>query len=1019
MKTYGGSLVDLSVFTRSALTGVALLALASSSVLWGQPSSREESRLDESSEDSEMIVLSPFMVSTEKDVGYQAMSTLAGSRLNTELFDTPAAISVMNKQFLDDIGAVNINDALEYSLNGGSETATDFTGNTITSNDVFGQMRGFAGIRQARNFFTTPSVALDTFNIERLDFARGPNAILFGIGGPGGLINTTPKQAHIGRKLADELRVSAGSDGEYRGEIDVNRTLVEQTLAARVNLVGHHRGDWQEFQERDLTGAALGVTYRPFKNTTLRFDGQYLDIDQVIGSPWPAMEQFLGWEAAGRPIARTPSEAPVGTSALSPGIYYTPLHTDTSLRAPVNLAGTRVSSGGATASISSDFRSAVTDPAIYPREASIGGPGFRGDYEFWNHAYFLEQRLGDFAIEIAYNHQEEHRRQHRVLTFNDSLSVDVNAFLPDGTYNPYAPVDTNGDGSADVFAYYIDARSGYSVRDLTQDDYRATLSYDLDLTPRNTWLGRYTVAGLLSRTDEENLSDGLEEQNVTPETGPFPTEPFFSNNNSIIRRTYLDYGSRDPVQRGALDPFDYPLDGAHGVTSAYVRAHGGAGTNTLERVDSMMIALQAHLLKERLIVTSGWRNDVQRAWGDSDGELDPLTNRFTRSTRNETPVRTEGNTQSVGAVLHILPWLSAFYNQAENFIPQGASADIYDRPLGPLRGEGKDTGIRVRAFDNRLTMSIARYENDALGATFRSPSNEFNNGIATIWRHILDLNSATPGVLDESDTARDVQNGARATQTTAGEGWEFELTANPTRQWRLTFNLSQSEQFSTDAGAEFFDYVEEHLPLWREHGDIVITNALRRNVGHLTGRTINQVIGAPAQSGEVFWSQGGAPYPGFTTPSVVFRYLAQMDALNDQVRRGMREWTGNFFTSYTFSDRGRWLDGLRLGAGVQYRGERVLGYYDVLHPTLPGDPIWGGAYTLVNLSLGYNLKVGRDRDVRLQLNVNNIFDRRELIVTDALDDGISDDDGDGSTFVATRYYYQEPRSWRLSATYRF
>jgi len=46
------------------------------------------------------IELSPFVVTTDKDLGYLAGNTLSGSRLNTKLYDTSASISEMTKEFL-------------------------------------------------------------------------------------------------------------------------------------------------------------------------------------------------------------------------------------------------------------------------------------------------------------------------------------------------------------------------------------------------------------------------------------------------------------------------------------------------------------------------------------------------------------------------------------------------------------------------------------------------------------------------------------------------------------------------------------------------------------------------------------------------------------------------------------------------------------------------------------------------------------------------------------------------------
>ena len=107
---------------RSRLTFATLLTFASGLPLFGQATPATPPA--PSTPESDTLQLSPFEVRTDKDTGYTATNTLAGSRLNTSLRDTPAAISVFTKEFLDDIGAINVTEALEYGLNG-SKATTD------------------------------------------------------------------------------------------------------------------------------------------------------------------------------------------------------------------------------------------------------------------------------------------------------------------------------------------------------------------------------------------------------------------------------------------------------------------------------------------------------------------------------------------------------------------------------------------------------------------------------------------------------------------------------------------------------------------------------------------------------------------------------------------------------------------------------------------------------------------------------------------------------------------------------
>ena len=63
------------------------------------------------------VELSPFEVRAENDVGYQAANTTSGSRLNTRLKDTPAAISPFTPEFLSDLGATSLADMIGYATN--------------------------------------------------------------------------------------------------------------------------------------------------------------------------------------------------------------------------------------------------------------------------------------------------------------------------------------------------------------------------------------------------------------------------------------------------------------------------------------------------------------------------------------------------------------------------------------------------------------------------------------------------------------------------------------------------------------------------------------------------------------------------------------------------------------------------------------------------------------------------------------------------------------------------------------
>ena len=67
-------------------------------------------------QDMDVYELSPFTVVGEEDTGYMATSTLAGTRIRSDLKDVAASISVATKEFMNDVNATSAQDLLVYTL---------------------------------------------------------------------------------------------------------------------------------------------------------------------------------------------------------------------------------------------------------------------------------------------------------------------------------------------------------------------------------------------------------------------------------------------------------------------------------------------------------------------------------------------------------------------------------------------------------------------------------------------------------------------------------------------------------------------------------------------------------------------------------------------------------------------------------------------------------------------------------------------------------------------------------------
>src|SRR3954471_19652792 len=192
----------------------SIMATAAAALSLGLPSLGAQTAPSSSTTGTEdTIKLDPFSVSAQSDVGFVAANSLAGGRIATALKDTPVAYSVLTSEFLE---AFNINDAgkaAEFSVNT-NQYYNDGLQGTSGNTTVTVRIRGQTANTPTRNFFPY-SIAGDSYNIDRIDFARGANASLFGAGGSSGTLNTVSKQA-LTTKTIREVRAQLGSWERYR-----------------------------------------------------------------------------------------------------------------------------------------------------------------------------------------------------------------------------------------------------------------------------------------------------------------------------------------------------------------------------------------------------------------------------------------------------------------------------------------------------------------------------------------------------------------------------------------------------------------------------------------------------------------------------------------------------------------------------------------------------------------------------------------------------------------------------------
>jgi outer membrane receptor protein involved in Fe transport len=235
----------LTVRSRAVL-GTTALCLASVLRLSAQTTAPAPATGQNPEASEETLVLSPFVVDASEDAdGYAAKSTLAGTRVRTDLRDVASAISVVTQQFLQDTGARKSEDLLVYTTNtevggvrgnfsgaGGGSTYNE-SGNLLRpSNNT--RVRGLDTADNTRDYFLT-EIPWDGYNVGRVDLQRGPNSILFGVGSPAGIINTSINGAAFKNGYKVENRVDKW--GSLRNSADLNYVVLKNELAVRLALL--------------------------------------------------------------------------------------------------------------------------------------------------------------------------------------------------------------------------------------------------------------------------------------------------------------------------------------------------------------------------------------------------------------------------------------------------------------------------------------------------------------------------------------------------------------------------------------------------------------------------------------------------------------------------------------------------------------------------------------------------------------------------------------------------------------
>ena len=1050
----------------------AVLVLSILPELPGQAVTRGTSTKDQ----EEAVVLSPFTVNTSRDTGFVAASSLAGGRLATDLADTPAAYSVLTREFIDALDITSLVQALEWTVNTNASNDNGAIQLSQVTN-LYTMSRGVTAGTPQKNFFPF-GVNFDSYNLDRFDFSRGPNSILFGTGALGGSANVVTKPARFDR-ASREITTTVGSWSNYRTTVDINQPLGRR-FAVRANAVWQDSQGWRDRDFTKVRGATLTGTLRLGPVTELRLEGEYGESSRMAAFT-NINDGFAGWDGVttfDAPLTATPTSAnargvsrntTVGYYVFAPASGFNGVmnyqNAGVTLGAGANQQvpiGGRLYVGGAPNAAGTNIMYALNLPterfanALAGSQFRLPDRRFTQTFDapvFWQRyhdaALYLNHAIGrSLFFEVAGDANKSLRNAETTLSALASTLIDINRNLPNGAPNP------------NFLVPYSESSRLKQVRDYTFYNLRGAAAWLKD-----TRFGDFKLNLLGGINNQRTVARYMQ---LDPLIDPDPRR--WPLGSQIRFRYYWNQQGRPLPELPTVQLLDPVLGINREVRTAYHPLPTQPAINSQADANYRyaLAAVNARLFNKRLVLLGAARfdsytNDFQynAAYGDYPANWDGTTVIYRPAAPTDyaalsyVPKDTQGRptgpaapaatrprdalgfrlpqyasdrfqddfnfpaiedsqvTYSAGTVYHVRPWASLYANLAQTFTIPPPNATVTNQVLAATVSEGFDAGLRFNLLDQRVRVSLNRYFTKQNNQPFSGPLS------GAVFNAIINAN-AVGDFSDAGTNKRGLQNTPPAfiqdRRQARANGWEFELVANLTKALRVSLNYARAYVDATNAAELTAAYIDQNLDVLRQ---IVV------DAGGLIGAndlaTVDTSIAVDRRSPDV-----NTAVSNWNSMINGRRGIAPGAQIVQQTN------SGNLFADYTIGS-GR-LKGVRIGAGARYRGPLVIGNRgadSIVNPASPTTaiddpavdaytPIFAPGYTVATATLAYTWRATKKYPVSFNLRVDNLLNEDKPHYVNVLARPPGGDVTNPARVSTPRdFWYQVPRSYSLTSRVSF
>ena len=208
----------------------------------------------------------------------------------TPILDVPQSLSILTASEIEGRGITSISQIIDYTPGVNTSQGEGHRDSVV-----------FRGVRSTADFFIDGNrddvqYYRALYNVEQVEILRGPNALLFGRGGTGGVLNRVSKRAELDDAKKSTYTLSADTFGGVMGTIDTNHVLNDDS-ALRLNVMIENLEGDRDFYDGERIGFNPTYRYQLSDFTRIDLSYEYIDHERFIDRGIPT-------GADGRPVDR-------------------------------------------------------------------------------------------------------------------------------------------------------------------------------------------------------------------------------------------------------------------------------------------------------------------------------------------------------------------------------------------------------------------------------------------------------------------------------------------------------------------------------------------------------------------------------------------------------------------------------------------------------------------------------------------------------------------------------------------